>query len=150
MRVFDGPEDLRRSVGQELGSSPWLTITQGQVDEFARATGDHQWIHVDREAASEGPFGTTIAHGYLTLSLVSAMSAQIYEIGGVSMVLNYGSERVRFPTPVRVNSRVRGSVELVGADEVSMGIRVTTRVTVSIENGSKPACVADVLSLVVP
>ena len=112
MRVFRGVDELAAAVGADLGTSQWHPVTQEQVDRFAEATGDHQWIHVDPVRAAEGPFGTTIAHGYLTLSLVPLLAAEVYAVEGVRLALNYGCNKVRFPTPVPVGSRVRGSVVL--------------------------------------
>ena len=111
--VFENPQDLLTSVGQSLGASEWLEITQSRIDQFAEATGDHQWIHVDPERAKDGPFGQCIAHGYLTQSLVNFFLPQIVEVQGISMGVNYGADRVRFPAPVPVGSRIRGQGELV-------------------------------------
>ena len=125
-------------------------MTQERVDLFADATGDHQWIHVDPERAAAGPFGATIAHGYLSLSLLPALCAEVYAVDGLSMGVNYGSDKVRFPAPVLVGSRVRAGVQLVALDPVPMGRLARTQVTVEIESGEKPACVAEILSLLVP
>ena len=148
--TVDGVEGVQGLVGQHLGYSDWVTITQEQVQQFADATGDQQWIHVDPERAKDGPFGTTIAHGYLTLSLVPMLVWQIYQVEGVKMGVNYGSNKVRFPTPVPVGSRVRAGVELVSVEPSSMGFTVTTKVTIELEGADKPACVAETLSVVVP
>ncbi len=150
MRTFDGIEDLREAVGTHLGYSPWHRVTQQQVDAFADATGDHQWIHVDPERAKGGPFGGTIAHGYLTLSLVPSLVWRVYTVENISMGVNYGSDKVRFPAPVPVGSRVRAGVEVLGLEPGGGGVQVRTRVTVEVEGGSKPACVAEVLSILVP
>lgn len=150
MRTFDGVDALRAAVGEHLGFSPWHTVTQEQVDLFAEATGDHQWIHVDPERAATGPFGATIAHGYLTLSLVPMLTWQVYAVEGVRMGVNYGSDRVRYPAPVPVGSRVRAGVELQSVEPGSGGYQVRTRVTVEIEGSERPGCVADVISVVVP
>ena len=144
--VIEGLDGLRQSVGRHLGWSPWLELTQERIDQFAEATGDHQWIHVDPERAAEGPFGATIAHGYLTLALVNQFQPQVIEVRGTAMGINYGLNRVRFPAPVLVGSRVRGGVELTGADEVPAGVQTTMLVTVEIEGADKPGCVAEVLS----
>jgi acyl dehydratase len=149
--VFTTPRDLLAAVGKPLGASDWLEIRQERIDGFADATGDHQWIHVDPERAKSGPFGKTIAHGYLTLSLVNCFLPQIVEVRGISMGVNYGCEKVRFPAPVPVGSRVRGVGQLVAAEEVKGGaVQATVRVTVEIEGGEKPACVVDTISRFVP
>ena len=116
--TFAGIDEVRAAVGTHLGHSDWVTVTQEMVNTFAEATGDHQWIHVDPERAKDGPFGATIAHGYLTLSLASLFLPQIIHVRGVKMGVNYGCGKVRFPAPVRVGSRVRGGAELVSVDEV--------------------------------
>jgi acyl dehydratase len=149
--VFATPKELLGAVGRRLGASEWLTIDQTRVNQFADATGDHQWIHVDPERARSGPFGATIAHGYLTLSLVNLFLPQLLEVRGTSMGVNYGCDRVRFPAPVRVGSRVRGVGELVAAEEVKGGaVQATVRVSVEIEGGERPACVVDTISRFVP
>ncbi|MEV0156040.1 MaoC family dehydratase [Micromonospora sp. NPDC050686] len=150
MRTFNGIDELERAVGSHLGHSDWHTITQEQIDLFAEATGDHQWIHTDAERAARGPFGSTIAHGYLTLSLVPKLIWQIYTVEGLSMGVNYGANKVRFPSPVPVESRIRAGAELVGLDRGPNGARATVRVTIEREGGDKPVCVADVLSVLVP
>ncbi len=148
--VFARPADLKSALGSHLGYSDWLEITQERIDRFAEATGDHQWIHVDPERAAQGPFGATIAHGYLTQSLVNLFLPQIVEVRGVSMGVNYGADRLRFPAPVRVGSRIRGGAELVAVEEVKGGVQATIRVTVEIENGDRPACVIDTISRYYP
>ena len=149
--IFAAPKELLGAVGAKLGASEWLTIHQPRIDEFARATGDHQWIHVDPERAKSGPFGATIAHGYLTLSLVNSFLPQLLEVRGIAMGVNYGCEKVRFPAPVKVGSRVRGVGEVVGAEAVKGGaVQVTVRVTVEIEGSDRPACVVDTISRFVP
>ncbi|EKT76945.1 acyl dehydratase [Rhodococcus opacus M213] len=147
MRTFHGVEELVGAVGTHLGYSDWHTITQSQIDTFAEATGDHQWIHVDPNKAANGPFGTTIAHGYLTLSLVPMLTWEIYTVEGISMGVNYGANRVRFPSPVPVGSKVRAAVELVSVVSGDSGHRVTTEVTIEREDGDKPVCVVEVLSV---
>jgi acyl dehydratase len=137
---------LKQRAGQHLGYSEWHAVTQEQVNLFADATGDHQWIHVDIERAKAGPFKAPIAHGYLTLSLVPMLSQEIYRIEGLKMGINYGSNKVRFPHPVLVGARVRAGAELVGVDEVTGGVQVITKFTVEIENQPKPACVAEIVS----
>ena len=150
MRTFHGLEELVAAVGTELGVSDWHTVTQEQIDRFADATGDHQWIHVDPRRAAGGPFGTTIAHGYLTLSLVPLFAAGVYAIEGVTMAVNYGCNKVRFPAPVPVGSRLRGVVTLDSVTPSGHGSLVAATVTVQIEGAAKPACVAETLVLVVP
>ncbi len=148
--VFESPAALEPAVGSHLGYSPWLEITQERIDLFAEATGDHQWIHTDPERAKEGPFGACIAHGYLTLSLVSLFLPQIVEVQGISMGINYGSNRLRFPAPVPVGSRLRGGAELIMVEEVKGGVQATIRVTVEIEGVERPACVVDTISRYFP
>ena len=149
--VFATPRDLLAAVGKPLGASDWLEIRQDRIDGFADATGDHQWIHVDPERAKSGPFGKTIAHGYLTLSLVNCFLPQIIEVRGIAMGVNYGCDKVRFPAPVPVGSRVRGVGQLVAAEEVKNGaVQATVRVTVEIEGSERPACVVDTISRFVP
>jgi acyl dehydratase len=149
--IFTTPRELLTAVGRKLGASDWLAIDQARVNQFADATGDHQWIHVDPERAKSGPFGATIAHGYLTLSLVNQFLPQLLEVRGSSMGVNYGCDKVRFPSPVRVGSRVRGVGEVVAAEEVKGGaVQVTVRVSVEIEGADRPACVVDTISRFMP
>jgi acyl dehydratase len=148
--VFKTPADLRSAVGRHLGYSEWLEVTQDRIDTFADATGDHQWIHVDPVRAKAGPFGACIAHGYLTLSLVSFFLPQIVEVHGIRMGVNYGTDRVRFPAPVRVGSRIRGGGELLTVEDVKDGVQATVRVTVDIEGQDRPACVVDTISRFYP
>lgn len=149
--VFKTPADLKNAIGQQLGKSDWLEIKQDRIDKFADATGDHQWIHVDPERAKKGPFGACIAHGYLTQSLVNLFLPQIVQVKGISMGVNYGADKIRFPAPVPVGSRVRGRAELVAADEVKGGaIQATIRVTVEIEGSERPGCVIDTISRYYP
>lgn len=149
--VFATPKDLLNAVGQTLGYSDWLEIDQKRINLFADATGDHQWIHVDPERAKQGPFGACIAHGYLTLSLVNMFLPQIIDVKGIAMGVNYGMEKVRFPAPVPVGSRIRGSGELMAAEEVKNGaIQTVVRVTVEIEGNERPACVVDTISRYTP
>ncbi|WP_377271735.1 MaoC family dehydratase [Peterkaempfera sp. SMS 1(5)a] len=150
MRLFNGLDELAAAKGEHLGHSDWHTVTQRQVDLFAEATGDHQWIHVDPERAATGPFGGTIAHGYLTLSLIPMLASEIFRVEGLTMGVNYGTEKVRFPSPVRVGSRVRSGAELLDLRDAAMGRQAVIRHTIEIEGGSKPACVADTVSLLVP
>ncbi|MEU8136197.1 MaoC family dehydratase [Streptodolium elevatio] len=150
MRVFENVAAVAAAKGEQLGVSEWLTVDQDRIDRFADATGDHQWIHVDAERAAAGPFGTTIAHGYLTLSLIPALTQQMFTVQGVRMGVNYGTAKVRFPAPVPVGSRVRDTAVLLDVEEVPQGVRLTVRHTIEIEGAAKPACVADTLSLIVP
>lgn len=150
MRSFQGIPDLQQAVGTHLGYSAWRTITQQRIDTFADATDDHQWIHVDPERAAEGPFGRTIAHGYLTLSLLSGLVGEVYRVQGLAMVINYGLNKVRFPAPVPVGSRVRAGVELLSLQSLPRGVQTTTRVTVEIDGSDRPGCVAESLALLVP
>jgi acyl dehydratase len=150
MRIINGIEELEQAVGTHLGYSDWHTVTQDQIDLFADATGDHQWIHVDQEKAKEGPFGGTIAHGYLTLSLVPMLSWQVYKVEGIRMGVNYGADRLRFPSPVPVAAKVRAGVELLSVTPTSGGYQVVARVTVERDGGDKPACVVDAVSVLVP
>ena len=138
-------EDLGSWVGQRLGVSRWHTVTQEQVNLFAEATGDHQWIHVDPERARSGPFGTTIAHGYLTLSLAPMLLWDVLDVTGAAQVVNYGIGKARFPAPVPVGSRVRLSVDLAAVEEVRGGVQTTLALTFEVEGIDKPACVADIL-----
>lgn len=148
MREFTSTEELHAARGEELGTSQWWEIDQRRIDQFAEATSDHQWIHTDPERAAQGPFGNTIAHGFLTLSLVSALNAEIYRFKGASMVINYGLNKVRFPSPVLVGSRVRARSELADVAEANGAVQLTFGTTVEIEGADKPACVAEVLSRV--
>ncbi len=147
MRVFDGLDDLRAAVGTPVGTGEWLTIEQDRIETFADATDDHQWIHVEPERAKDGPFGTTIAHGFLTLSLLSALVKDTYTISGVKMGVNYGLNKVRFTSPVAVGSKVRANVELVDVTDLDdNGVQITTKVTVEIEGSERPALVAEWLT----
>jgi len=147
MRVFTGVDDLRTAVGTTVGSSDWTTIEQGRIDGFADATDDHQWIHVDQEKAASGPFGTTIAHGFLSLSLIVPLASQVYRVDGVKMGINYGLNKVRFTSPVPAGSKVRANVDLADVSEVSGGaLQVTLKVTVEIEGSERPAVVAEWLT----
>ncbi len=144
--VLDGIEEVRAAVGRSLGTSEWLAVTQARIDQFADATGDHQWIHVDPERASTGPFGSTIAHGYLTLSLSNALLPEVVEVRGFAMGINYGLGKVRFPAPVPAGSRIRAQVQLVSADDVAGGVQTTMLITIELEGADKPACVIESLS----
>lgn len=145
--LFDSKDAVLSHVGQELGVSDWLVIEQSRVNGFADATNDHQWIHVDPARAAAGPFGATIAHGYLTLSLISWFMPQIVDLSAMKMGVNYGCEKVRFPAPVKVGSRVRGRAMLVSAEPTKDGgVQAVIRVIVEIEGGDKPGCVADTIA----
>lgn len=144
-RVFDTLDDFIAAAGEELGTSDWVTVTQDQINMFADATGDHQWIHVDPERAAEGPFGTTIAHGYLTLSLLPVFSAQIYDVKGLSMGVNYGANKVRFPNPVPVDSRLRATATLKETAEIPIGTQAVITFVVEREGAEKPALIAEVV-----
>jgi acyl dehydratase len=149
--VFAKPADLAGAVGKPLGTSEWLEIDQARIDKFADATGDHQWIHVDPERARKGPYGRTIAHGYLTQSLVNHFLPQIVRVEGIAMGVNYGADRLRFPAPVPVGSRVRGRAELLEATPQKDGsIQAKFRVSVEIEGGDKPGCVIDTIARYYP
>ena len=141
---------LTEQLSAELGPTEWMRIDQERIDLFADATNDHQWIHVDSEAAAQGPFGATIAHGYLTLSLVNSFMPELLTVTNTSMGVNYGCEKVRFPSPVKVGSRIRGRGELVSAESAGQGMQVLVRVTVEIEGQDRPACVVDTLSRFYP
>ncbi|MGW6982254.1 MaoC family dehydratase [Streptomyces sp. NPDC054932] len=145
-RVFTSAEELHAGIGVPLGPSGWLEVDQKRIDLFADATGDHQWIHVDPERAAGGPFGSTIAHGYLTLSLLPSLVPQIMRVEGMRMGLNYGTNKVRFPAPVPVGSRLRGTAVITEVTEAGGGVQVTATVTVEREGGDKPVCVAESVS----
>ena len=145
-RIFASLDELKGAIGEQLGTSDWLEIDQKRIDLFAEATGDHQWIHVDPEKAAGGPFGTTIAHGYLTLSLLPILVPQLMAVEGVRMGINYGTNKVRFPSPVPVGSRVRATAKIADVTEVSGGFQLTTTVTLEREGGEKPVCVAESVS----
>ena len=148
--VFSQPCELLDAVGRHLGYSEWLKIDQPRIDLFAEATGDHQWIHVDPERARQGPFGATIAHGYLTLSLANWFLPQLLQVQGISMGINYGCDRVRFPAPVPVGSRIRGGGEITAATQLNGAVQVVVRMTIEIEDGERPACVIDTISRFIP
>lgn len=148
--IFNNPAQLLEATGRHLGYSEWLQVDQRRIDLFAEATGDHQWIHVDPERAAAGPFGKTIAHGYLTLSLANLFLPQIMRVENTSMGVNYGCERVRFPAPVPVGSRLRGGGEVLSAEEVKGGVQVVVRLTIEIEGSDRPACVIDTISRFFP
>lgn len=144
-RIVNGPDELKALVGQHLGYSPYMEITQDRVNQFAEATGDHQWIHVDVERAKSGPFGAPIAHGYLTLSLGPVLYPQVVQIHGFQMGVNYGANKVRFPSPVPVGSNLRLGVKLLGVEDIAGGIQSTMEFTFEVEGASKPSCVAEII-----
>ncbi|GGM11275.1 MaoC family dehydratase [Dactylosporangium sucinum] len=146
MRTFASAGELLAAVGEHLGYSDWREVAQERVNLFADATDDHQWIHVDPERAAAGPFGTTIAHGYLTLSLLPGLVSEVYKVEGVRMGINYGLDKVRFPAPVPVGSRIRAGVEILVADDLGEGwLQLKNRVTIEREGADKPVCVAESL-----
>ena len=146
MRSFEHLTDLQGLVGQEVGVSDWITVGQDRIDLFAQATGDHQWIHIDPERAAKGPFGTTIAHGFLTLSLLPEMGASAFRVLDVRMGVNYGLGKVRFPAPVPSGSRLRGHFRLTKYDPLEGGAQLTVEVSMEREGSDKPVCVAESLS----
>lgn len=144
---FDSVAAVMGAVGRDLGVTAWMPLTQQRINQFADATDDHQWIHVDEARAAKGPFGGCIAHGYLTLSLASKFLPELVAYDRLKMGVNYGCEKVRFPSPVRAGSRIRGHGEVVAAEEVKGGgVQVTVRITVQVEGSDKPACVVDTIS----
>lgn len=144
MRTFESLDALVAAKGEVLGTSPWVDITQEAVNMFADATGDHQWIHVDPEKAKGGPFGTTIAHGFMTLSLLPRLMQKMYTVNGIKLAINYGLNKVRFPAPVPVGSKIRATSTLVDAEDLGNGtVQLTVSTTIEIEGGAKPACVAE-------
>ena len=144
--TFSSPKELLDAVGTDVGVTGWVTITQDQIDKFAEATLDNQWIHVDTERAKAGPFGAPIAHGYLTMSLASHFLMQLVVVQGIAMGINYGADKVRFPSPVPVGSRLRGRGEILEAKEVPGGVQATTRITIEREGADKPAAIVDTVS----
>jgi acyl dehydratase len=144
--ILDGPDAVRAAVGTHLGFSDWLLMEQDRVNTFADATGDHQWIHVDPERAATGPFGAPIAHGYLTMSLSNYFLPQIIETKGFSAGINYGVDKVRFPSPVKVGDRIRAGAEMLEVTDVNGGLQTLVRITIEIEGSGRPACVIDSLS----
>ena len=143
MRSFEHLAELQSLVGQEIALSDWITVDQPRIDRFAEATGDHQWIHVDPVRAAAGPFGATVAHGFLTLSLLPELSASAIEIRDTRMGVNYGLNRVRFPAPVPSGSRLRGRFRLLAFEPIEGGAQLTMQVTMEREGGDKPVCVAE-------
>jgi acyl dehydratase len=145
-KEFASPQALLDAVGTDLGTTDWVTITQEQINKFAEATLDNQWIHVDTERAKTGPFGAPIAHGYLTMSLAAYFGGQLIRVSGISMGINYGADKVRFPAPVPVGSKLRGRGEILDVKEVPGGVQTTVRITIEREGGDKPAAVVDAIS----
>ena len=150
MRVFTSFDEVAAAAGEDLGSTDWVEIDQARVDRFAEATGDHQWIHVDVERSKDGPFGGTIAHGYLTLSLVPWLGSQVFGLETPGAKLNYGVNKVRFPHPVLVGSRVRAKVTVGEVTDLPAGKQLTLRYVIEIEGQDKPACVAETVVLLLP
>ena len=148
--IFESPRDLLTAEGTQLGPTPWMLIDQPRIDRFADATDDHQWIHVDAEKAATGPFGRTIAHGYLTLSLANAFLPQLLEVRGFSHGVNVGTDRTRFLAPVPEGSRIRGVGEIVKVEEIKGAIQSIVRITIELEGSEKPACVVDTISRYYP
>ena len=149
-RIFSSPRELLGQEGTTLGPSEWLIIDQDRVNLFAQATGDHQWIHVDPERAKDGPFSGTIAHGYLTLSLVNHFLPELIDVQRFTHAVNVGSDRLRFINPVKVGARIRGSGEIISVEETKGAIQSVVRVTVEIDGTEKPACVVDTISRYFP
>jgi acyl dehydratase len=145
-RVFASLDELRAAVGEQLGWTDWVEIDQKRIDQFADATGDHQWIHVDPDRAAGGPFGTTIGHGFLTLSLIPSLTPQIFRVEGVRMGVNYGVNKVRFPAPVPVGSRLRATGVITDVSEAGGGVQMVARITIERDGGDKPVCVAETVT----
>lgn len=150
MKTISGINELEIFIGQHVGYSDWFEVTQQAVNQFAVVTHDEQWIHVDVERAKEGPFGHTIAHGYFALSLLPHLVAQIYRVANLEFGLNYGSNKVRYPSPIPVGSRIRAGVELLSLEKSAHGFILLEKVTVEIEGAAKPGCVAEIVSLLIP
>jgi acyl dehydratase len=144
--TVNGLDELKKLAGSDLGTSEWIEVTQERIDTFADATGDHQWIHVDPERAKDGPFGAPIAHGYLTLSLFIPLFTELLDVQGVTTKVNYGLNKVRFPSPVKVGSRIRLTAKLAEVEEVTGGVQITVEGAIEIEGGTKPAAVLQSLS----
>lgn len=143
--VINGIEDLKSRIGQHLGYSEYIVVTQDRINAFADATDDHQWIHVDEQMAKSGPFGTTIAHGYLTLSLVPFLLKQVVSIEGVQMGVNYGANKIRFPSPVPVGSLIRLGATLAGVEDIAGGVQILMEATIEVEGAPKPSLVAELV-----
>lgn len=145
-KIITSKTQLLASTGLDLGVSDWIAVEQSRIDMFAEATGDHQWIHVDPIKAAEGPFGACIAHGYLTLSLVNYFLPQLVDVQNISMGVNYGCDKVRFPNVVKAGSKVRGTGQIMSVEEVKGSVQVITRVTIEVAEQQRPACVVDTIS----
>jgi acyl dehydratase len=150
MRVFANVDAVKRAVGEELGTSDWVTVDQAMIDRFAEATGDFQWIHVDVARAKASPFGGTIAHGFLTLSLLARLSNEIYRVDKLAARLNYGCNKVRFTTPVPSGKRVRAHFKVQSVEDAARGVRLTTEAVVELEGSAKPACIAEQIVILIP
>ncbi|MFF6959793.1 MaoC/PaaZ C-terminal domain-containing protein [Streptomyces sp. NPDC008317] len=146
MRIFDGLTDLADSEGEDLGAGDWIAVDQKRIDAFADVTGDHQWIHVDPDRAASGPFGRTVAHGYLTLSLLAELTTRLYRVDNVSFAVNYGLDRVRFVTPVLEGSRIRATARLAEAARLDTAVQVRLESTIEIEGSRRPAAVVTSLA----
>ncbi|MDH3336482.1 MAG: MaoC family dehydratase [Gammaproteobacteria bacterium] len=145
-RIFEHPRELLQAEGEMLGSTEWMSVEQQRINQFADATDDHQWIHVDPDKAASGPFGACIAHGFLTLSLVNKFLPMLVEVRNTTMGINYGCDKVRFPNTVRVNQRIRGSGEILAVEEKPGAVQAIVRVNVEVEGEERPACVAETIS----
>lgn len=150
MRHFASLDALAAAAGETLGTSDWVTVTQDAIDKFAEATGDHQWIHVDRERAKNSPFGTTVAHGYLTLALAPRLMDQIYNVDNIRLRINYGLNKVRFTEPVKSGARVRMTLKLLSVNRTQKGARVATEARFTIDGVEQPACIAELVAVLVP
>jgi acyl dehydratase len=150
MRRIEGASAVEQALGEELGLGSWHRVTQESIDAFAEVTGDHQWIHVDPERAATGPYGGTILHGYFTLALLPLLVSDAFEFAGFTMKVNYGLDRVRFPGPVRADSRIRARAVLTEVENGARGTRVVVRNTVEVDGADTPGCIADTVSLLIP
>jgi acyl dehydratase len=150
MRQFADVHELKTAIGQTLGESEWVTVSQEMIDRFAEATGDYQWIHVDRERAKASPFRTTIAHGFLTLSLIPRLLDKVYSVGKVAARLNYGCNKVRFTQPVPSGGRIKAKIRLADVEDTPKGVRITSEATVRLEGSERPVCIAELLAVVIP
>ncbi|WFE19355.1 MaoC family dehydratase [Solwaraspora sp. WMMD937] len=146
MRIFASVDDLARAVGESLGPGDWLPVDQHRVDRFAEATDDHQWIHTDPQRAADGPYGGTVAHGFLTVSLIPALMRRLYRVDGVRARINYGLDRVRFPAPLRTGSAVRAEAAIASVEPVVGGVQAVMAVTLTADSGDRPVCVAETIS----
>lgn len=150
VRMFESVADLPAAVDQSIGPGPWLRIDQERIDAFVEATGDHQWIHADPRRAAAGPYGGTVAHGFLTLALLPALVRGLYRVGGLRMSVNYGLNRVRFPAPLRTGSAVRATARIVGVEPLPGAVHLVSEVVVATDTGGKPCCVAEAVSRLYP